>query len=448
MKKMLKKSLALLLAMSLVFSLAACGKEAADPSPAVKPSNTAGQPGTEAPKGTGEVSQGVTDDEILIGCTMASTGTFAFIGVPIVDAMNGVFARLNAEGGIRGRQVKLVHYDDGYDAATGQAMVEKLTEEDKVFALNCLGGNIVGPCLDYLKDFGIPVVNVTSGLKALYEDNNPDSAVFPVQPSGYTDGKMLLARTLHEDVFGANKDEKLPSDAKIGVLHGTAESSMNTLEGITEQAAAEGATDRLVIETVTAATYSTAIQKMKEQGVQAVLNTLTDSKGVVAAMDDAGWEVPYIGAYGTSTTQSYSVETYKPGRPIYCTTWAEYTTEEGLRMLADLADALTYNKDLDTATLESYQSNNYACAGYFAAMAMVTALKALDESGLDLTWDNLKTCIEGANMDMDGAGFISYANGARLGVTELAFTEYVVEEGVGKMLSTRSYESLESIMAK
>ena len=156
----------------------------------------------------------------------------------------------------------------------------------------------------------------------------------------------------------------------------------------------------------------------------------------------------YIGAYGTSKTQSYSHETYKEGRPIYCTTWAEYTTEEGLRMLDDLANALTYNEDLDDATRESYKDNNYACAGYFAAMALVTGLKALDESGLDLTWDNFKTCMEEANMDLDGAGYISYANGARLGVTELAFTEYVVEDGVGKMLSTRTYESLDEVMAK
>ena len=60
-------------------------------------------------------------------------------------------------------------------------------------------------------------------------------------------------------------------------------------------------------------------------------------------MDDAGWEVPYVGYYGVSTPQSYSPQIYKKGRPIYATTWAEYSSPDAKEMLADMDDALTYN---------------------------------------------------------------------------------------------------------
>lgn len=446
MKKYLSFAMAAMMALILMLTTAGCART--DDSTATT-SPAGGSSGSTA-TGEGSVSQGITDDEILIGCTYATTGTWAFIGVPIVDAITSVIDRVNAEGGIRGRTVRLVHYDDEYDQAKGKTFIEKLVEEDKVFALVCLGGNIVAPSLDYLCNYGIPVVNITSGLEACYEDYAPGSAVFPVQPSGRTDGKMLLARTLHEDVFGPNKDEKLPDDAKIGVFYSTAESSLNMLSGLQEQAELEGVSDRIIAEAVTADTYSTAIQKMKNEGVDVLICLLTDSKGVTAAMDDAMWEVPYIGTYGTSTPQSYSVETYKAGRPIYATTWAEYTSPEALETLADLDNALTYNSGLDDATRESYKNNLYARAGYGAVITLVTGLQRLDESGLDLTWANFVTCMEQAPFELGAFGYYNYADGVRLGVTKLAFTEYVPDgdSGEGKMLSTRDFESLEEIMAK
>lgn len=120
MKK--KRLLSMLLAVALVFSLAACSRESADESEA--PS----QGGSDVENTTNpeEVSQGVTDDTIKIGTISLVSGAFAYIGQPAYDGLRACVARLNAQGGVLGRQVELVAYDDQYDAATGQAYVERL----------------------------------------------------------------------------------------------------------------------------------------------------------------------------------------------------------------------------------------------------------------------------------------------------------------------------------
>ena len=91
--------------------------------------------GPKAPEYTGEEVQGVTDTEILIGNTAASTGAFATVGEPFNIGLNAALKVYNDAGGYNGKKVRLVHYDDGFDGATGLSYTKKLVEEDKVFAL-------------------------------------------------------------------------------------------------------------------------------------------------------------------------------------------------------------------------------------------------------------------------------------------------------------------------
>lgn len=450
MKKMKKLSLCMAVMLILAMLLPACtpAQDTQTPAQVTDAPAPAQSNETQAPAEPEEVvSQGITDTEILIGCTFPTSGPYAFIGVPVMDTIKGMYDRINARGGINGRMIKIVYYDDGYDPATGQTLVQKLVEEDKVFALSCMGGNIVANTLPYLRDYGIPVVNITSGLASIYRDSDPGGAVFPVQPSSSTDGAMLIARVLHESLFGPNKDQKLPADAKIAVVHTTDEASLNTLDTLLLQAEKEGAKDRLLVETVTAATYAASIEKLKSQGASIVIFLALDSKGFIAAMDDAGWEVPWFGAYGTSTVQSFSPDTYKPGRPCYSTMWADYSTDAAKAMLADLDDALTYNKDLTQETRDSYKENNYARAGYAAASTMAQALARMDENDMDMNWENFIKAMEMAPLDFGGVAF-SYANGVRQGIQVLSLAEYYVENGEGKQRMTRGFESIEEVMAK
>ena len=398
------------------------------------------------------LAQGITDDEILIGSTFGDSGNFAAIGVPALAAFEAVLNRVNANGGIGGRKLVLVHYDDQWDAANAKALTEKLVEEDKVFALSLEGSPVIISSLDYIKQQGIPLVYAATGLNVLYSENTPESNIFPVQPEYKQDGRFLAARVFHEALFGANKDQKLAPDAMIGVMYANNDTGNNLLEGVMAEAEAEGKTNQIIAEVVTADTYATAIQKFKDQGVGVVIMLINDGKGVVAAMDDTQFEVPVLGYYGASANTAWSAETYKPTRPMYATCWADYSTEKAIAALEDFYDALTYG-DIDEATKVSYKENNYARAGYISAIVLTEGLKRLEASGMDYSWENFIKCMEDGRFDLITGSYVDFSNGQRLGSVEECLFEYYTETGTdGKPAITAKtilpFETMDVITAK
>ena len=324
-------------------------------------------------------------------------------------------------------------------------------EQDQVFALVGLGGNIVETSLDYLKEKGIPVINISSGLDSVYAENDPSSNIFQIQPANMTDARNLIARVLHESIFGPNKDEKLPADAKIAVVHGTDSASMSSLEHLKEIAEEEGATDRLVIQAVTQDTYATAIQQFKNENCQVVIFMGVDSTTWISAMDDAQYEVPVVFSYGASTIQSFVPDTYKATRPCYATIWGDYSGEAGQAMLDDMVDALSYLDDIDEATRASYRDNNYCVAGYAYGMAVVQAFQRYNdhEGEYGLNWNDFIKVMELEPFQF-GAVEYDYMNGKRMGIDTMAFVEYVGDPATGEeeMISLRPFETVEEILAK
>ena len=121
--------------------------------------------GTAAGDGGGVqiLAQGVTEDEITIGMVFPVSGWAAFFGVPIRDAIEAVINRANAHGGIGGKQINFIFHDDGGDPFQGHVLIETLLEEDRVFALMGLSGGQAAMSLDYMLDFGVPIVNMSGG---------------------------------------------------------------------------------------------------------------------------------------------------------------------------------------------------------------------------------------------------------------------------------------------
>ncbi len=450
-KKIVLSTISMILTLALLLTGCGTGKttEPAATTEAAAPTQAAAE-STAVPRQV--LAQGITDDEILIGSTFGDSGNFAAIGVPALAAFEAVLNRVNANGGIGGRMLVLKHYDDQWDAANAKALTEKLVEEDKVFALSLEGSPVVISSLDYIKQQGIPLVYAATGLNVLYSENDPESNIFPVQPEYKQDGRFLAARIFHEALFGANKDEKLPADAMIGVMYANNDTGNNLLEGVMAEAEAEGKTSQILAEVVTADTYATAIQKFKDQGVQVVIMLINDGKGVVAAMDDAQYEVPVLGYYGASANTAWSAETYKETRPMYATCWADYSTEKAIAALEDFYDALTYG-DIDEATKVSYKENNYARAGYISAIVLTEGLKRLEASGLDYSWENFIKCMEDGKFDLITGSYVDFSNGQRLGSVEECLFEYYTQPGSdGNPAITAKtilpFETMEVITAK
>jgi branched-chain amino acid transport system substrate-binding protein len=79
--------------------------------------------------------QGVTNHEIIIGMSNALTGPAAALGTGVKAGAMTYFQKINNAGGVNGRKIKVISYDDGYEPKRTVENTNKLINEDKVFAL-------------------------------------------------------------------------------------------------------------------------------------------------------------------------------------------------------------------------------------------------------------------------------------------------------------------------
>src|SRR5215510_10525765 len=86
-----------------------------------------------------QYDEGASDTEIKIGNTNPYSGNASAYGT-IGKALDAYFKKVNDEGGINGRKINFISYDDGYAPPKTVEMVRKLVEEDKVlFVFQTLG---------------------------------------------------------------------------------------------------------------------------------------------------------------------------------------------------------------------------------------------------------------------------------------------------------------------
>ncbi|EFO29256.1 extracellular ligand-binding receptor [Roseibium sp. TrichSKD4] len=78
---------------------------------------------------------GVTDNTILFGQAAALEGPASALGLGMKKGIEAAFAEANAKGGVSGRTLELVSYDDGYEPNKSITQVKKLINDDKVFGL-------------------------------------------------------------------------------------------------------------------------------------------------------------------------------------------------------------------------------------------------------------------------------------------------------------------------
>jgi ABC-type branched-subunit amino acid transport system substrate-binding protein len=78
---------------------------------------------------------GVFDDRIVFGQSAALKGHAAALGLGMRDGIAAAFQEVNATGGVHGRKLDLVSYNDGYEPEMAIANTKRLIGEDNVFAL-------------------------------------------------------------------------------------------------------------------------------------------------------------------------------------------------------------------------------------------------------------------------------------------------------------------------
>ena len=107
--------------------------------------------------------QGASDTDIKIGNTNPYSGPASAYGV-IGKTIEAYFKKVNDEGGINGRKITFITYDDGYSPPKTKEMVRKLVEEDKVlFVFQTLGTPSNTMIWDYLNEEKVPQLFVATG---------------------------------------------------------------------------------------------------------------------------------------------------------------------------------------------------------------------------------------------------------------------------------------------
>lgn len=110
------------------------------------------------------VPAGATDS-IRIGSVLSVTGPAAFLGDPELKTLRLYVDKINKEGGVLGRPLELVYYDDGSDASKANGFGKRLIESDKVDFL--IGGTTTGSTMSMapLADrAGIPFISLAGGV--------------------------------------------------------------------------------------------------------------------------------------------------------------------------------------------------------------------------------------------------------------------------------------------
>lgn len=73
-----------------------------------------------------------SDGPIKLGLSTALSGAYSEYGVPMQDSINLAIEEYNANGGVNGRKIELIAYDDQLVAETAQSNVRRLLDEDQV----------------------------------------------------------------------------------------------------------------------------------------------------------------------------------------------------------------------------------------------------------------------------------------------------------------------------
>ncbi len=172
---------------------------------------------------------GVTDTEIKIGNTGPYSGPLSDASsIPLSTA--AYFKMINDQGGINGRKITFISYDDGYSPPKTVEMTRKLVEEDHVFFITGAVGTPTNTAVwHYMNENKVPQLFVSTGASKW---NDPKG-------HPWTMGFFVAYRS--EDRIYAAYILKHKPDAKIGILYQNDDYGKDYLHGVLDGLGAKAA---------------------------------------------------------------------------------------------------------------------------------------------------------------------------------------------------------------
>ena len=172
---------------------------------------------------------GASDTEIKIGNIMPYSGPASAYGV-IGKTEEAYFRKVNAEGGINGRKISFVSYDDAYSPPKTVEQARKLVESDEVLLIfNSLGTAMNSAIQKYMNTKKIPQLFVATGATKW---NDPKEFPWTMgwQPSYQSETRIYAKYLLKEK-----------PDAKIAVLYQNDDYGKDYLKGLKDGLGAKAA---------------------------------------------------------------------------------------------------------------------------------------------------------------------------------------------------------------
>jgi ABC-type branched-subunit amino acid transport system substrate-binding protein len=225
---------------------------------------------------------GATDKEIKIGNINPYSGPASAYGA-IGKSMDAYFKKINAEGGVNGRQIKFITLDDGYNPSRTLEMARKLAEEEEVLAtVGVLGTPTNSAIHKYMNQKKMPQLFVATGATKWGDPKN-----FPWtmgwQPN-YQGESLIYAQHLLES----------KPNAKIAILYQNDDYGKDYLKGFLDGLGDKAKTmivKQLTYE-VTDATVDSQMVELKSSGADVFFNITTPKFAAQAIKKAAeiGWK--------------------------------------------------------------------------------------------------------------------------------------------------------------
>ncbi|WP_027515404.1 ABC transporter substrate-binding protein [Bradyrhizobium sp. WSM1417] len=225
---------------------------------------------------------GATDTEIKIGNIMPYSGPASAYGI-IGRTEAAYFKKINDEGGINGRKINYISYDDAYSPPKTVEQARKLVESDEVlFIFNSLGTPPNSAIHKYMNSKKVPQLFVATGATKW---NDPQNFPWTMgwQPN-YQSETQIYAKWLLK-----NKP-----DAKIAVLYQNDDYGKDYLKGLKDGLGAKAASMIIMEESYETSepTIDNHIVKLKSTGADVFMNITTPKFAAQAIKKNAeiGWK--------------------------------------------------------------------------------------------------------------------------------------------------------------
>jgi branched-chain amino acid transport system substrate-binding protein len=205
---------------------------------------------------------GVTDKEIKIGNTCFYSGPASSYGT-IGRAMAAYYKMVNDMGGVNGRMIDFISYDDAYSPPKTVEMTRKLVEEDHVLLdAGPLGTPTNSAIWHYMNQKNVPQLFVSTGASK-WNDPKGHSWTIGWQPNYHMEGMIYAAYVL----------KHLPG-AKVAVLYQDDDFGKDYLRGVSDGLAKAGLKVALSASyETTDTTVDSQVIAMKSAGCNAFVNT-------------------------------------------------------------------------------------------------------------------------------------------------------------------------------